>query len=160
MNRSMIISSGFVLTGVLALGVTAQQQTQQWKAVKLQNVSWCEMRTIDFKPGQREAALKIINEHFQPARDSAGLPPMIRYEFATGSGWDIVTIFTMPEGPAKLEWDVDPDMEKWMAALAQRVGGMDKANALRQEYQAMIDRTDSQLIFNRTPEIKAAAKPN
>ena len=160
MNRSMIISSGLVLIGVLALGVTAQQQSQQWKAVKLQNASWCEIRTIDFKPGQRDAALKIITEHFDPARESAGLPQITRYEYATGAGWDIVTVFPMPGGPAEMEWDIDPEMEKWMAALAQQVGGMDKANALRQEYMALIARTDSQLAFNRAPEVKAAAKHN
>jgi hypothetical protein len=156
MHRSTLIT-GLALLGTLAVFAAAEplQQASDHKARKLSNVSWCQIRQVDFKPGKRDAALKIIREKFQPASESAGLPPAQVFEYATGGSWDIQMIFAMPDGPSELEWDVHPDDEKWMTALASHCGGADKADALIAEYRDLISSGDSQIAFQRNGSTSA-----
>ena len=150
MNRSMLITS-VALAGAVAVVAVAHpsQQSSDSKARKLANVTWYEIRQMDFKPGQRDAALKIIRETFQPAAESAGLTPARIFEYASGGRWDVQLMFAMEGGPAELEWEITPNDEKWMAALASHCGGQDKAEALLAEYRGLIASSDGQIAFQR-----------
>lgn len=151
MNRKMLIAGLTLCSAIAFVAVANPQQAKpdDTKARKLTNVTWCEVRQVDFKPGQRDAALKVIREQFMPAAESAGLPVATILEYATGGRWDIQFVFPMPEGPEALNWEISPDDEKWMAALASHCGGMDKAEALLDSYRELISSTDSQLAFER-----------
>jgi hypothetical protein len=154
MNRKMLIA-GLALCSAIAFVAAANPQqakppvAEETKAHKIANASWCEVRQVDFKPGQRDAALKMIREQFMPAAESAGLPAARIFEYATGGRWDIQFVFPMTDGPSMLEWEISPEDEKWMASLASQCGGMDKAEALLDAYRELIASTDSQLAFER-----------
>lgn len=151
MNRSTLITAGLAIAGTLAVVAAAHplQQANEHKARKLTNTSWYEIRQVDFKPGKRDAALKIMREQFQPAAESAGLPVARIFEYATGGRWDIQLIFSMPDGPSELEWEIHPDDEKWMAALAAHCGGQDKAEAVIASYRDLISSGASELAIER-----------
>lgn len=157
MNRQMLLVGLTLCSAIAFVAVANPQQgkpakpapSQEIKAKKLANVTWCEIRQVDFKPGQRDAALKIIREQFMPAADSAGLPAAQIFEYATGGRWDIQFVFPMTEGPAALNWEISPEDEKWMESLANHCGGMDKAQALLDAYRDLIASTDSQLAYER-----------
>lgn len=151
MKRQMLIT-GLSLVGAIAFVAAAspqQAKPEDTKARKLANVTWYEVRQVDFKPGKAGEALKIIRTQFIPAAESAGLPEMRLLEYATGGRWDIQMTFTMTDGPSALEWEISPEDEKWMSALASQCGGMDKAEALLSSYRDLISSTDGQLAYER-----------
>ena len=84
-----------------------------------------------------------------PTAPQAQLPPVRIFEYATGGEWDVSLFFPLPEGPSSLEWEMSPDEEKWMEALASRNGGAEKALAIINEYKSMIARSETQLVRER-----------
>ena len=160
-NRLLSVSLSALAVAVgLSFVATAQQSTPtatEFKAKKLTNVAWYELRYTSFKPGKMAEAMKIINEQFVPASESAGLPAPVRY-FHTAGKWDLTTVFAMPGGVSELEWEIHPDAEKWMNALAQHCGGMDKAKALREQYVSLVAEGESQIVYVRNPDSTARTK--
>lgn len=134
----------------LALFLPADAQAQELPtAHKYENVGWLMVRHVAYKPGQRNAALAIIREHFKPAADAAGLEPPKVLEHQTGS-WDITLIWPLLEGPADLEWEINPWQEQWWVAFVEREG--DAATGIREEYFSKIARTTSSVVIDRDVE--------
>jgi hypothetical protein len=143
-------SAMVIVSAILVLSTQAQDQT---KARKYVDVDWFEIHYVDFRADSESAALDIIHNHFVPADARAGLKPRI-LEFATGE-WDVAFIFPMTNGPAELEWEVEPLAEKWYAALAEREGGQNKAEEILARYRRAIERTSTQVVRERRPPHEA-----
>ncbi len=118
------------------------------KATKFTDVSWYTIRHVAFEPGQRQAALRLIREHLAPAADAAGLEKPQLFEHQTGE-WDITLVWSMPEGPAGMEWEVNPWQESWWASFAEREGGMQAGMAIWQDYFSKISHASSTVVIDR-----------
>jgi hypothetical protein len=118
------------------------------KATKFTDVSWHTITHVVYESGQRNAALKIIREHFVPAADAAGLERPQLFEHQTGE-WDITLIWSMPEGPAGMEWEVNPWQESWWASFAEREGGMEAGMAIWQDYIGKVSQASTSVVIDR-----------
>lgn len=142
MGKNLLISA--VVAMSLPGAVLAQELPT---ATKYENATWANVLDIRFKPGQGDAALAIVYEHFLPITESVGWNVLV-LEYQTGD-WDARYIFPLADGPADLEWDVSPVGESWWAAFAESEGGAEAALALWQEYLDKVARTRSNIIMQR-----------
>ena len=133
---------------VVALAQTTPTAPNDLTPRKIANATWYEIRYTDFKPGKMQEAMKIVDEIYGPARESAGLPEPTRYYNLDGQ-WDLTTIFPMAGGVSDLDWEVHPNTEKWMNALAQQCGGADKAKAVREQYLACVARVETAIVYRK-----------
>lgn len=89
---------------------------------------------VKFKPGKRERALQIIDEHFAKAARAANRPgPAIAVHFQSGE-WDAMWGWVLDGGTKDLEWYRSPGAMDWWAELVKQEGGEEQAGALWQEY--------------------------
>lgn len=163
-NRSLsFMVSGLVIAAGLSLVAVAQNTTSSSSiptARKLTDVTWHEIRLTKFKPGKMNEAMKIVEQYYDAATEKAGLPHPVRY-LHVGSDWHVTTIFTMTGGVEDLNWDVHPNNEKWLNAMAQICGGADKAKAIREQYMACVaDRQSSIAYQPDLTKTKTAAASN
>ena len=115
------------------------------------DAKYLEVTYVNFKPGQREMAMEIINEHFKPAGKKAGTsPPMLAIHFQTGK-WDAAFIWEMAGGMADLEWYRSPDNIKWFAALAELEGGMEQAEAIWAKYIGTVANSLTEVGHHHVP---------
>lgn len=104
------------------------------------DLNWYSIHMVKFKPGKRARAHEIIDNYFIPADKKAGTGAgIIDLHMNTGE-WDSVTAFPMTGGPNDMTWDTSPDDAKWMAAMAEMLGGMDKAQAVLNEWDSLVER--------------------
>ena len=163
--KSLSLKSSLMVMAVavgLSLVAAAQQSPSpstpsEFKPRKIADASWYEIRNVEFKPGKQDEALKIINEVFEPAAQSAGLPMPVRYYHIDGA-WDMTSVFPMEGGLDELNWEVHPNAEKWINALAQQCGGMDKAKATREQYLACVARAESTIVYRKGAEGSKSTK--
>ena len=100
---------------------------------------------VKFKPGKRERALQIIDEHFSAAGKKAGLPgPLGVIHYQTGE-WDALFVWNLEGGTADLEWYRSANSIKWRAALAEQEGVEEAAAALLAEYGSLVDEAETDL---------------
>ena len=117
-------------------------------ATKFTDVSWYTITHVAYESGQRDAALAIIREHLGPAAEAAGLEKPQLFEHQTGE-WDITLIWSMPEGPAGMEWEINPWQESWWASFAEREGGMQAGMAIWQDYIGKVSRASTSVVVDR-----------
>lgn len=110
------------------------------KAEKRTNVEYQEAVYVKYKAGKRREAFTIINKYFKPAGEAAGVSPPYAVHLQSGS-WDAIFVWVLKGGMGDLDWGTSPDDAKWMAALAQQNGGMDKARAILDSYFALVAKT-------------------
>lgn len=124
-----------VLAASLAFsGAALAQDDDDDGTIRLENVTILDVIHVDFKPGQREAAMTIIDDYFIKATEVAGLPgPVVSIHFDTGK-WDAIWAWVMPGGYEDLMWYRSPDDIKWFAALAEITGSEEAAQAKWEEY--------------------------
>lgn len=73
------------------------------------------------------------------------------YEIHTTTGpWDSIAIMPLRGGVGDLGYVVSPDDARWFAALSKIAGGDDKAKALMEEYNALIERSETQMAHRHT----------
>ena len=134
MNKQLLAAAAALClcsTGAFAQGMKPQ---------RIENVTWVSVVHVKFKPGKRERAMDIIEKYFAAADKAAGTGAGVRgYHFATG-GWDAVYFFPMSGGPADLTWATSPDDVKWMGEMAKLAGDADKAKAILDEFDTLIER--------------------
>jgi hypothetical protein len=107
------------------------------------DAKYVEVVFVKYKPGKRERAIEIINEHFVKAGEAAGTPgPLGTIHLQTGE-WDSLIVWNLEGGMADLEWYRSEDDLKWWAALVEQEGGEDAAEALWAEYRGTIDEAES-----------------
>lgn len=107
---------------------------------------------VKYKPGQRSAAMEMINEYFKPAGEKAGTPPpMLAIHFQTGK-WDAAFVWEMSGGMADLEWFRSPDDVKWFAALSEMAGGAEQAEEIWKKYVATVAHAQTEVGHYHVPE--------
>lgn len=136
-----------VVAGIAVLAIALFSAGQVYgqdmpKAHKMEDVSWYSVVLIDFKPGKTDEAIDIINDHFVKASEKAGTAgPAKELEMQTGE-WDLMLVWEM-DGPSEMEWEVSPEGEKFMKALSEQEGSLEKAQQLFEKYQSLIDESTS-----------------
>ena len=116
------------------------------KASKHENASWYEMLLIKFKPGKEWAANEFIKEHWVVVDAEVGRAN-VGYDFEFGK-WDQMVLFPIAD-PADIAWDMTPGDETWFAAFVEHAGGMDEAVKLLDEWNALVDETETFLVRHR-----------
>ena len=107
---------------------------------------------VMFKPGQRESAMQIIEEHFKPAGEKAGTRgPIMEIHYQTGK-WDAAFVWEMAGGMKDLEWYRSPDDVKWFEALSELEGGADKAEAVWADYISKVAHAVTEVGHHHVPE--------
>jgi len=148
--RRFAVLAAFVLAAAMLAG-SSPEKGGKVEPVKRENVTWHYMVSLDFVPGEYEAAVELIHKHFMPAGKAANLETGMVFMCATGE-WDMTMIFPLPHGPGELEWEVSPDDARWINALAERMGGMEKAEKALKKFGAMIDRAEGTLMWQQMPK--------
>ena len=147
-GSAIAVAAAFVMFAVPA---TAQDD-DTGPITQGEDARYISITHIKFKPGKREGAMQIINEHFVPASEKAGTSgPMLAIHYQTGE-WDVTTVWEMEGGMADLEWYRSPDAVKWRTALAEQEGGAEQAAALLGEYRDMVDEAYSEVGHYHTGE--------
>jgi hypothetical protein len=139
--------AGLALLSLLGLGSAAQDTPQ---ASKYSDVKWYEITHVDYHPAKADKALEIVFDHFMPASRAAGIQAPRLLEYATGGEWDLTVIFPMEDGPSELEWELSPDGAKWIAALADQLGGAEEFEKLMADYHSMVRRHETQIVRERS----------
>jgi len=107
-------------------------------------VGWARVSYIKFKPGKRGRAMEIIQNYYAKA------DAMVDAETGKKSGihgvhmesgeWDAIYIFPMSGGPSDLTWLTSPEDVAWMAKFTELAGGQEKATAMLEEFDGLIER--------------------
>lgn len=141
MNSKLTMWIASLAVLVLPLAMAAQEEPM---GQKYEDAEWYEVTRVDFHPGKTERAMEIIRDHFAPATGAAGTawPSMVLWH---NTGDVDVTVVWKMDGPEELRWQVHPDQIKWMQALAEQLGGMEKAQELLDEYQGLIARMETDI---------------
>ena len=106
---------------------------------------------VKFKPGKRERAMQIIDEHFAKAAQAANRPgPVVAVHFQTGE-WDAMWGWVLEGGTKDLEWYRSPGGIEWWAALVKQEGGEEQAGALWQEYMDAVRETRIEIGHDHPP---------
>ena len=116
-----------------------------------ENADYLNIVMIDIKPGKRDRAEEIIEDYFRKASKAAGTQEPYLVHLQTGS-WDFIVAWNMEDGPVELTYTSNPDGAKWFAALAELTGGEEQAQALWDEYQSLIARSNSMLGHHHRDE--------
>lgn len=114
-----------------------------------ENAEYLNIIMIDIKPGKRGRAEEIIDDYFRKASEAAGTQKPYMVHLQTGS-WDFIVAWNMEDGPVEFTYTNNPDGAKWFAALAELTGGEEQAQALWDEYQSLIARSNSMLGHHHT----------
>ena len=135
-----------VMTGVLCALVSMPALAQEddgGPQTQGDDAKYLSVTYTQYKPGMREGAMEIINEHFIPATQKAGTPePILVIHFQTGR-WDVAAVWQMEGGMADLEWYRSPNNIKWFEALAELAGGVEEAEAIVAKYTASVANSET-----------------
>lgn len=119
-------------------------QPKRWTGV-----DWYRVAHYSFKAGKRDDAMKLIQTYFAPATEAAGTPPpVMALEHQTGP-WDMTLIWAMPDGPADMSWEINPNELKWFGAMAQIAGGPEKAQEILEQFEALVASSTSTIALQR-----------
>lgn len=114
-----------------------------------ENAEYLNIIMIDIKPGKRDRAEEIIENYFSKAAKAAGTQEPYLVHLQTGS-WDFIVAWNMKDGPVQLTYTSNPDGKKWFAAMSELAGGEEQAQAIWDEYQSLIARSNSMLGHHHT----------
>lgn len=112
------------------------------KAERFSNVTWYVINDVRFKPNHQHHALGIVRKYFMPAGRKAGNAPVMVLVHRTGA-WDVTVIWKMQDGIDDMNWKMSPDGVKFMQALSDEAGGMDKAHKI-------MDNFDNDIAMEKT----------
>ncbi|MCJ8191488.1 hypothetical protein [Sphingomicrobium aestuariivivum] len=130
---------GAAALAVLCVSPVTSVSAQDMPTAERNDLNWYSIHFIKFKPGKRARAHEIIDDYYIPADKAAGIGGgTIDLHLNTGE-WDGVVAFPMSGGPADMTWDTSPNDVKWMAAMAEIAGGMDKAQAILAEWDSLVE---------------------
>ena len=130
---------GAAALAVLCVSPVTSASAQEALKAERSDVNWYSIHFIKFKPGKRARAHEIIDDYYIPADKAAGIGGgTIDLHLNTGE-WDGVVAFPMSGGPADMTWDTSPNDVKWMAAMSEIAGGMDKAQAILAEWDSLVE---------------------
>lgn len=137
---------------VLMSGAVFAQDDDEGPVTQGDDAKYLSITHVKYKPGQRESAMEIITEHFQPAGKKAGTPgPIMAIHYQTGK-WDAAFVWEMAGGMKDLEWYRSPNDIKWFEALSELEGGADKAEAVWKDYISKVSAAVTEVGHHHVPE--------
>lgn len=138
-----VVAAGLILPA----GLAAQEEEPEPE--KYEDASWYALVQVDFKPGKRDDAMKMVREYYMPAGQEAGTPaPVMHLQHQSGE-WDWTVIWHMEGGPADMEWKQTADDIEWQKKLAELAGGPDKAKELGEKWSSYIARENVTIAFQQ-----------
>ena len=135
----LVLAAAFVC--LLAVPSTADAQ----EAEKWDGVEWYRIVHVDFHNGKTGDARRIIREHYMPAGEEAGTPTPVMLLWHDTGEWDLTIVWHMHEGPSGMEWRRSPNSVKWWKTFVEREGGEEAAQAIQEEYSALVARSTSSI---------------
>ncbi|WP_224489318.1 hypothetical protein [Robertkochia flava] len=115
------------------------------KAEKYENPQWYWVVKVDFAPGKINRAKEIIENYFMKAGADAGVPgPAMVMEMSSGE-YDMVFVWHMKDGIEGMNWKTSPEDVKWLSSMSKIAGDQEKAQALWEEYESYIVKSDADL---------------
>lgn len=130
-----------LFTGMIFFLVSTAFAQDNQKPKKYENVTWCKVVKIDFKPGQTWRAKQII-KMYEAAGVEAGTKGPEKYWFSTGK-YDVMVIWKMEDGPGDMEWSLTEDNIKWRNAMIKQVGSEEKFKEIQKEYSSLVSSSTS-----------------
>jgi hypothetical protein len=128
-----------VLLALMVIWTSQNLAAQEMQAKKHENTNWYAVAFIKFNPGQKEAAINLIDNYFVKADEKAGTsPPVFAMNMATGE-YDYVLGWKMSGGIQDMDWEMSPDDVKWFGAMTEITGGPDKAQEKMKEFYSYVD---------------------
>ena len=132
-----------LLLTVAAMGLAvpvAPTFAQDAAEPELAKLNWYRVNLIKWKPGKAERAHEII-EMFEKVDAALGYNDVLDFHMGTGE-WDSIVAMPMRQGIASMGWSENPDGKKWEAEFVRQMGGEDKAKAIWEEFDSLIDREE------------------
>ena len=137
-KNTMAVVTSLAMAGVAFSGASFAQDDDDDGTIRLENATIVSVVHVAFKPGKRARAMEIINEHFAPAGQAAGLPgPLYAIHMSTGK-WDMILAWEMEGGFDDLMWVRSPNDVTWFNSLTEQEGSAEAAQALLEEYISSI----------------------
>jgi len=116
---------------------TLVQAQQEMKAKKYDNPEWKRITLIKFKHEKLDRAKEIIKNYFYKAAQKAGTPtPSMIVDLYTGE-WDMMIVWDMKGGIEEMNWEISPNDVKFMTAMIDITGGVDKAKMILDEFSSL-----------------------
>lgn len=141
----IIVISVLTASFLMASNVTLAEDGKRYD----KNVTWKNVVKINFKPGKRDEALKIISDYYRPATEKANTPaPEVIMELQTGD-YDLLVVWHMEGGVNDLTWEKGPNGKKWREALNEIAGGKEKAQEILDQYVNYIDNAENNIALVR-----------
>ena len=144
MKSFSVIASSLAALILLIPPVLAQELPT---AEKREGATYYVVLYTKFKHGKGDEAREIIYEHFWPTDKAIGRD-VIPFDTMTGE-WDHVVYFPLSDGPAELAWEMSPTEEKWTAAFAKQVGGMDKVEEIFQRFSDLVATSKTEIVMTK-----------
>ncbi|HET9430689.1 MAG TPA: hypothetical protein VFO70_05905 [Chitinophagaceae bacterium] len=115
---------------------TLVQAQEEMKAKKFDNPEWKRISLIKFKHEKIDRVKEIIKDYFFKAAQKAGTPtPSIIVDLYTGE-WDMMIVWDM-KGIEDMDWEISPNDIKFMTAMIEIAGGIDKAKMILDEFSSL-----------------------
>jgi hypothetical protein len=133
-----------LLAGVGQLSLSAPAAGQSIDARRVPNARFVRIEMIKFKPGGEDRAFELEEKYIDPARRQSGVWPLAEYHTQTGP-WDRIDVYDLPGGLADVEWQVSAVQARFLAALSKVAGGDEKAVAIMREWDALVERRESEV---------------
>ena len=125
-----------------SLPLWAPSGAQSIDARKIPNARFVRIEMIKFKPGGEDRAFALEDKYIDPARKLSGVWPLAEYHTQTGP-WDRIYVYQLPGGLADVQWQVDPQQAKFLAALSRVAGGHAQALAIVAEWDSLVERRET-----------------
>ncbi|MFV8226239.1 hypothetical protein [Christiangramia aquimixticola] len=127
-----------VLLALVVVWTSQNMAAQEMQAKKHDNLNWHVVAFVKFNPGQKDAAIKLIDDYFVKADEKAGTPhPVFAMDMATGE-YDYVIGWKMAGGIQAMDWEMSPDDVKWFGAMTEIAGGPDKVQEKMKEFYSYV----------------------
>ena len=140
----------FALTGMA--GPVLAQDEEDDGTIRLENVTIINVVHVAYKPGKRQRAMEIIDDHFAAAREAAETPgPLYVIHYDTGK-YDVTLAWELAGGFDDLMWYRSPNNVAWFNALAELEGGEEAAQALLAEFRSLIAHRHNEVAHIHNPE--------
>ena len=138
MHRLTVFAAALALgTAVAALPLAAQETSPSPELLK---VDWYDVQLIKWVRGKGGRAHEIIEMYMKTDKE-LGLSGVINVHMRTGP-WDSIVALPMRGGVAEIGWANNPAEKKWEEAFALQVGGPEKAKAINDEFESLIQHSE------------------
>jgi len=136
---------------IAAFGLSQMAAAQDLPtAGKRMNINYVEVHLIKYKNGKGGEGNRIIREYFVPAAVKADITQPITLHMQTGP-WDAVNFWNYETTMGNFDYFLDPDDEKFWAAMAELNGGITNARKIMADYQATIARQQRDIGHRHLP---------